>query len=186
MVLEILDNVLLLPQLGVEEIGVALELLREPLVCAIQELGLVADALEEGVVDLVLDVVAVVPGLFSLVVLEELLDFVLELALLLIEVADDRVILLLLLVVDGLEVSVLLSEATQLLDLGCELLLLVLDLVFDLEDGLGDLLEGRLLLIVEDVARLGNVLDLALHVRVPGDALLAFEAAHELIQVVRT
>ena len=101
-ILQVLHDVFLLSQLSIKEFRVALELIREALVRSVQELGLVGDPLQEGVIDLILDVVRVVAGLLLLVVIEELLHLVFQLALLLIQVLHDGIVLLLLVVVDGL------------------------------------------------------------------------------------
>ena len=125
-----------------------------------------------------------IPGLLGLVVLEELLHLLLELVLLLIEVLHDRIVLLLLVVVYGLQVCELLAEPPQLLDLGGQLLLLVLDLVLDLDHHLRDLLQRLLLLVVQYLIRLSHPLQLILHVRVSGDTLLLLEVSHELLEVL--
>lgn len=80
--LEVLHDVLLLAQLRVEELRVRLELIGESLVGLVQELGLVADSLEESIIDLSLDVVVVVLSFIVHVVLECLIDLLLKLALL--------------------------------------------------------------------------------------------------------
>lgn len=90
--------------LGIEEVRVTLELIRQPLVWGVQELSLVSNSLEEGFVDLILDVIAMVLGFFLLVVLEESLDFLFKFVLLLIQVLHNGIILLLLFVVDGFKV----------------------------------------------------------------------------------
>lgn len=90
--------------LSIEEVRVTLELIRQPLVWGVQELSLVSNSLEEGFVDLILDVIAMVLGFFLLVVLEESLDFFFKLVLLLIQVLHHSIILLLLFVVDGFKV----------------------------------------------------------------------------------
>lgn len=100
-ILEVFHDVLLLSQLRIEELGVGLELVGEALVRRVQEFRLIRDSLQEGVINLVLDVIRVVTRLLRLVVIEELLDLLLKLVLLLIEVLNDGVILLLLLVVNG-------------------------------------------------------------------------------------
>ena len=76
------------------------------------------------------------------------------------------------------------SEASQFLDLRGKLLLLVLDLIFDLDDDLGDLLQGLLLLVVQDLVGLSHPLKLVLHISVTADTFLLFEVAHELIEVL--
>jgi len=83
-VLQVLHYVLLLSQLGIEELRVALELLAQTLIRGVQEPRFVPDALEEGVVDLVLNVVSMILGLLGLVVLKQLLHLLLKLALLLV------------------------------------------------------------------------------------------------------
>ena len=57
MILQVFHDVLLLAQLGIEELRVGLELVAQALVGRVQELGLIADALEERVVYFILNVV---------------------------------------------------------------------------------------------------------------------------------
>ena len=148
--LKVLDDVLLLSQLGVEELRVGLELVSQLLVWLVQELGLVSDSLEEGVVDLGLDVVVVVLSFVFHVVLEHVLHVLVELALLLVKVHHDVVVLLLLVSVYCLDLLHLNSQLSQVLDLWSQVLLSVLDFLLDLFDSLGDLLQGLVLLVVKD------------------------------------
>jgi hypothetical protein len=60
MILKILHNVLLLSELCIEEFGVALELIGQPFVRSIEELGFISDSLEECVINFVLDIVRVI------------------------------------------------------------------------------------------------------------------------------
>ena len=101
MILEVLHDVLLLSELSIKELRVALELVGEALVRCVQELGLVCDSLQESIIDLILNVVGVVAGLLSLIVIEELLDFLLQFVLFLVEVLYDGIVLLLLFVING-------------------------------------------------------------------------------------
>jgi hypothetical protein len=76
-VLQIFQNVFLLSQFGIEEVGVRFELSRELFVLRREELGLVSDTLEEGIVDFCLDVVLMVSGFLGLVVTEHGVNFLL-------------------------------------------------------------------------------------------------------------
>jgi hypothetical protein len=89
--------------------------------------------------------------------------------------------LLLFLIIDGLKVSVFLAETSQLLDFRCKLLLFVLNLVFNLNDNLSDLLKCLLLLIVENLVSLRDTLDLIVYVGVSRNTLLLLKVSHELL-----
>ena len=138
--LQILDNILLLPQLGVEELGVGLELVGQPLVLLGDEGLLVLDSLLESLIDLDLDVVPVVLALVVAVVVETLLDVTVELLFLGFESTGDLIVGPLLLSMSSLNLLNVLSDLSELLDLRGKLLLSVLDLGFDLLDSLGNLL----------------------------------------------
>jgi hypothetical protein len=75
--------------------------------------------------------------------------FRVHLALLLVEVHHDVVVLLLLLGMDCLDLLHLGSQVSQLLNLWGKLLLSVFNLSFDLVDGLGNFLEGLILLVIK-------------------------------------
>ena len=49
---------------------------------------------------------------------------------------------------------------------------------------MGDLLQGFLLLVVQDLVGLGHPLKLVLHISVTANAFLLFKVAHELIEVL--
>jgi hypothetical protein len=163
---------------------VTLELIAESLVRLTDELGLVPNSLQEGVIDLILDIVLVILRLLALVLFEQSLHLLFQLVLLLVKVLHNVLILLLLLLVYGLILSELLSEASQLLDLWSELLLLVLDFILNLLDDLSDLNESLVLLVVEHLVVLRDHLQLVLHIGVATDALGSLKALHEVIQVV--
>lgn len=103
--------------LSIEEIRVTLELLGQSLIRLSQKFGFVANSLQEGIVDLVLDVIVVVSGFFSLVIFKESLDLLLKFVLFLIKIHDYIVIVLFLFIVDCLQILELLSESSQFLDL---------------------------------------------------------------------
>jgi len=77
-VFQVFQNVFLLSQLCIEEVGVGLEFSRELFVLGRQEFGFVTDTLQEGVVDFCLDVVLMVPGFLGLVVAEDLVYLLLQ------------------------------------------------------------------------------------------------------------
>jgi hypothetical protein len=128
-----------------------------------------------------LDIVRVISWLFSLVVIKQVFDFLFQFILLLIEVLHNSIVLLLFLIIDGLKVSVFLAETSQLLDFRCKLLLLVLNLVFNLNDNLSDLLKCLLLLIVENLVSLRDTLDLIVYIGVSRNTLLLLKVSHELL-----
>lgn len=94
--LQVLHDRLLLSQLGVEKLRVRLELVGQTLLWLVDKLGLVADSLKEGVIDLGLDVVVMVLALIIPVVVEGGLYLRVHLTFLLVEMHHDVVILLLL------------------------------------------------------------------------------------------
>lgn len=161
---EIVQDVVLLSQLGVEEVRVALELVRQFLLRLADELALVVDSLEEGFVDLRLDVVVVVLALVLPIVVKYGLHILVELLLFLVQIHDDVLVVLLFLLPDLLDLLHLRSQLPQFLNLGCQLLLPVLDLGLDFEHSGGDLLEGLVLLVIEDFLLVGDALDLLLNV----------------------
>jgi hypothetical protein len=128
-----------------------------------------------------LDIVRVISWLFSLVVIKQVFDFLFQFILLLIEVLHNSIVLLLFLIIDGLKVSVFLAETSQLLDFRCKLLLFVLNLVFNLNDNLSDLLKCLLFLIVENLVSLRDTLDLIVYVGVSRNTLLLLKVSHELL-----
>jgi hypothetical protein len=92
----------------------------------------------------------VVLCLFLLVFVEEVLNFIFQLVLLLIEIAYYSVILLLLVIIDSLHIGILLSESSELLDLRGEFLLLVLDFILNLGYNACNLLQCLVFLVVKD------------------------------------
>lgn len=96
---------------------VRLEVIAESLVGSVDELSFVTDSLKEGIVDFILNVVVVELGLFLLVIVEKVLHLLLKFVLLLVKVADDGIILFLLIIINSFKVGVLLPEASELLDL---------------------------------------------------------------------
>ena len=101
--LQVLHDRLLLSQLGVEELRVRLELVRQTLLRLVDELGLVPNSLQEGIVDLSLDVVVMVLALVVPVVIEGSLHLRVHLPFLLVQVHHDVVVLLLLFRMDSLD-----------------------------------------------------------------------------------
>ena len=182
--LQVLHDALLLPQLGVEELGVTLELIRKPLLWLVDELCLVANPLQEGVIDLSLDVVVMVLPLIISVIVECRFDFRIHLALLLVQVHHNVIVLLLFFGVDCLNLLHLRTEVSQLLDFWRELLLSVFDFPFDLVNSLSDLLKSLILLVVKQLLLIGNALDLVLDLGVSLDSLLSLKILHELSKVL--
>jgi len=101
MIFQIFHYVFLLSQFGIKEFRIALEFRGQTFVRCVQKLCLISDSLEEGVIDFILDVIGVIAGLFSLVVIEELLNFFFQFVFFLIEILYNCIILLLLLIVDS-------------------------------------------------------------------------------------
>jgi hypothetical protein len=60
MSLQVLDNAILLLQLGIEEVSVTLEFIGQSLLWLIDELGFIANSLQECVINLSLDIVLMV------------------------------------------------------------------------------------------------------------------------------
>lgn len=158
--LQVVQDAVLLSQLRVEEVGVALEFRSQLLIGLVYEFALVADSLQESFVDLRLDVVVVVLSLVVLVVIEHLLHIFIELFLLLIEAHHNIVVVLLSLLPDLLYFLHLRSSLTELLDLGCQLLLSILYFGLNFHHNGGDLLEGLILEVVVDFLLVGDALDL--------------------------
>jgi len=184
MCLKVLHDRLLLSQLCVEELGVGLEFVGQTLLRLVDELGLVTDSLQEGVVDLRLDVVVMVLALVVSVVVVGGFHFRVHLTFLLVEMHHDVVVLLLLFGMDCFDLLHLGSEVSQLLNLWGELLLSVFNLSFDLVNGIGDFLEGLILLVIKELFLIGDTLNLVLNLGVSLDALLSFKILHELSKVL--
>lgn len=182
--LEVLDDVLLLPEFGVEELGVALKFVGESLVRLVDELGLVADSLQECIVDLRLDVVEVVLLLVLLVVIEGGFDLRVKFLLSLLQVHHDAVVLLLLFAVDGLLFLHFHSQLAQVLDLWSQFLLSNLDLFLNFLDGGSNLLQRLVLLIVEQLFLVRDSLDLFLDMSVPLNSSHSLFFDYELLQVL--
>lgn len=100
MIFHFLKNVLLLSQLGLEEIGVGLELGRETLVRLIQVLRLVVDPLLERLLNIGLDVLHVEFRLMVLVFSEHLCDFFVKAILLQVQVVYGVIVSPLLFIVN--------------------------------------------------------------------------------------
>jgi hypothetical protein len=119
--------------------------------------------------------------LLILVFIEQVLHLLLKLIFLLIEILNYSIELLLFLIVNGLKISVFLTEASQFLNFGGQLLLLVLDLIFNLNDDLSDFLKCLLFLVIEDCVSMRDTLNLIVNISVARDTLLLLEILHELI-----
>lgn len=183
MCLQVLHNRLLLSQLCVKELRVGLEFVGQTLLRLVYEFGLVTDSLQEGVVDLRLNVVVMVFALVVSVVIVCRFDFRVHLTLLLIEMHHDVVVLLLLFGMNCFDLLHLGSEVSQLLDLWGELLLSIFNLSFDLVYGFGNFLECLILLVVKELFLIRDTLNLVLNLGVSLDSLLSFKVLHELSKV---
>lgn len=148
-VLQIFQNVFLLSQFGIEEVGVRFELSRELFVLRREELGLVSDTLEEGIVDFCLDVVLMVSGFLGLVVTEHGVNFLLKLVFLLVQVHYYIIVLLLFFIIFFLDRLEILSLHSEFLDLWSKLSLFSLDLGFNLLHKLSNFLKGAILLAIK-------------------------------------
>jgi len=87
--------------LSIEEVTIAFEFIAESLVWGVQEFSLIADSLLESFIDLILDIMIVILGLFLLVFFEERLHFLFKSHFLLIKIHNDIVVVLLLIIVDS-------------------------------------------------------------------------------------
>jgi hypothetical protein len=135
--------------LGVEEVGVTLEFLRQSLVRLCQKFGFVANSLQESIINLILNVVVVISGLLSLIVLKECLDLLFKLIFFLVKIHHYVIVVLFLFVIDRLQILELLSEPSQFLDLWSQFGFLVLDLSLNLGNYLSHFLESAVFLVVE-------------------------------------
>lgn len=168
--------------LRIEKLLVGLELRRQTLVRVAEELGLVGDTLLEGFVDIRLHVVGMELAFRLLVLSKHVPHFALHAFLLAFQVAHNRVILLLPLLVVGLDFLLeLLSNVTQLANLGSQCCLLFIDFLHDLLHDGSHFLHRLALLVVQLLLQLGNALDLVLNVRVPGNSLLLLKACKQLV-----
>jgi len=182
--LEVLYNIFLLPQLGIEELRVTLELVGQPLVGIVQEFSLIANSLEEGVEDLSLDVIVMVFTFVVPVVVEHRLNLTLDSLLLLIEVHHDVVVRLLLLGVDALDLLHLGSQRSEVLNFWGELLLSILHFHLNLLHCLRNLLQSLVLLVIQKLFLVRHSLNLLLDVGVSLDASVSFKPLHEAIKVL--
>jgi len=146
--LEVLDNRFLLLQFRLEEVLIRLELGRKPLVSLGHELSLVVDALKEGVMDLVLDVLEVVLPLILTVRIERALDVFFQALLLRVQLLNHIIVLLLPLSVLGLQLLRLTAHVAELDDLGSQYRLAISDFLPNLLDRLSDLLQSLVLCAV--------------------------------------
>jgi hypothetical protein len=69
-ILQVLHNIFLLSELGIEELRIAFELIAQSLVWSIEEFSLITDSLKESVIDFILNIVRVVARFLLLVVIK--------------------------------------------------------------------------------------------------------------------
>jgi len=162
--LEVLHDVFLLAQLCVEELGIGLELVGESLVRLVEELSFVADSLQEGVINLSLNIVLMVFFLVFDVVVEDLFHVTIHLALFLIKLVDNVIVSFLFLNVDSFDILHFLTKRTQFLNLGSEVLLSVFNFLFNLSHSLRNFLQRLIFLIVKKLLLIGNTLNLIFNV----------------------
>jgi hypothetical protein len=91
-----------------------------------------------------------------------------------IKVLNNSIILLFLFIINCLEISELLAEASQFLDFRSKLLLFVLDFIFNLDDNLSYLLQSLFLFVIKDLICLRDTLDLFIDVGVTRNSFLLF------------
>lgn len=125
----------------------------------------------------------VILALVFFVVVIDATNILFKFLFLLVKIQDNIVVLLLLFEVNSLNLLNLLSEFSQLLDFGGELLLSILYFLFDLSYSFGDLLQGLILKVIEDLFLVGHALDLVFDCCVPGDTLLFLQVLHEVTEV---
>lgn len=149
--------------LCIEELLVRLELGREALRRVRQVLGLVAQPLLEGLVDVRLDVVRVELALALLVLAQTVPHLLVEPLLLLVQVALHAVVHPLPFIVLHLDLPELVPKCAQLLDLRRQFLLFVLDFHVDPCDQRIEVLQRLRLDIIELFLHLTDPHDLVLH-----------------------
>lgn len=181
---QVLNNTFLLSKFCIKEFRIGFEFVCQPLLRLVEELGLIANSLEECIVNLYLDIALMVLLLLLSVIIESGLHIRADLFFLLVEVHDDVIILLLLFRVGSFNVLHLLTKLPQLLDLWGEGLFSVFDFLFNLLDSLGDFLESLIFLVIEKLLLIGDSLNLLLNVRVSSDTLGSLEVLHEFSQVL--
>jgi hypothetical protein len=183
-VTQVLDDALLLVKFGMEKLLVRLVLISELFVGLRDELGLVTDSLQEGIIDLSLNIILMELSLVVLVGIEYLLDVFVKVLLILVECANNLIVLALLFLIGTFSVLQLLSQLLQVLNLGGEELLAITNLSLNLVDHLSNFLEGLALFIIEHFFLVGNTLDLLLNLGVALDTLLGLKLLHELFHVL--
>jgi hypothetical protein len=145
---KIFDDVLLLSQFGIEELGVTLEFVSQSFVGLVNEFGLIAYPLQEGVIDFCLNVVLMEFTLVLFVVIESLLHLLLSLLLSLFYVHHYSIVMLLFLPVHHLQFLHLLSQLSEILDLRRQLLLPILYFLLDSLHSHCNLLKSLVFIIV--------------------------------------
>jgi hypothetical protein len=107
---QILDDVLLLSELGVEELGVGFELVGQPLLWLVQKLCLVANPFKKSIINFRLDVVIVVFSFIVTVIIKNLFAIGIHFPLFLVQIHHNIIILFLFFRMDALNFLHLLSE----------------------------------------------------------------------------
>ena len=171
--------------LCIEVVLEALELSGEPLVRVRKMLGLHGVSLLESLVDICLNVV-LMELRFSLFVFLEGPHVSIDSFLLHIKCAYDSIVVLLLFQVLGFDLLEPLSKRAQLLDLWCQLGLLLLYFSLDLLNNLGHLLERMRLLVIELLFEFRDALNVVFNIGVSSNTLLLFELLKELVDVLCT
>ncbi len=126
----------------------------------------------------------VVFGFLFPVLFELYFDFFVKFVLLVVKVLDCVVINLLLVIVDSLQVLELLSQSSQFLDLRSKLLLLVLDLTFNILDNASDFLQSVIFPFVQNFVLLRDTHYLVLDLGISSDSLFLFEVLHKFSKIV--
>ena len=147
--LEILHNIFLLPQLGIEKLRIRLKFICKPFVRLGHEALLVFDSFLESLIYLNLNIIPMIFSLIFHIIVKTLLDVNIELVFFSVEAVNDLIVSFLLIPMNILNFLNIFSNLSQSLDFMGELLLSVKDFLFDLTDGFGDFLEGLVLIVIK-------------------------------------
>lgn len=182
--LQVLDDCFLLPKFCSEELWIALELIRQPLLWLVQEFGFIVYSLQVNIINFSLDIVEVVSPFIVSVLVENWLDISIHSLLLLVKLVHNIVIHSLLLWVNTFDFTHLLPKLSQPLNFWCKLSLSFLDFRVNLLDSGSDFLKSLIFLMVQHFLLIWDSLDLIFNVRVSLDAFSPFEILHEFAEII--
>ena len=143
----------------------------------------IAESLLECFKDIALDVVGVVLALAFFVLSQAVSHLLVQPLFLHVQIALHRIVLLLALVVLNLDFTELVSQGSQTLDLGRQLLLLLFNLSVDPLDQSVQLLQRLRLYIVQLFFHFRDAHDLVFHLGISLHSLLFFEISQEIINI---